>query len=218
MTRAEALLAGISNAQLAANTEIVITRNGTGFSNIVAQLDNIEEIKINTLLTTANNGNGVVDGGAAQGDTVVVRGNFDAPFTSLAYSTIRVEGSNANDTIDISGLSSAHRVVFDTNGGADTFIGSTRAQDIVDGISRLGPDTLHLGSGIESDFDLMQLMASNNPYGAGGDHNLQMQTELTLVPNDFALPGSPLGVLHDPLAGVSVDVHKIMAGYLLLAV
>ena len=115
-TRAEALLAGITN--IAGNTEIVITRNGANNASIIAQLDNVEEIKINTLLTSANNGNGVVDSGAAgagpsggTGDTVVVIGDFTQ--TSLAYSTIRVEGSNANDTIDISGLTSAHRVVFD---------------------------------------------------------------------------------------------------------
>ena len=39
---------------LDANTEIVITRNGTNNNAIIAELDNIEEIVINSRNTTAN--------------------------------------------------------------------------------------------------------------------------------------------------------------------
>ena len=46
-------VAGNTAAQLNANTVIVITLNGTNAISILAQLDNIEEIKINSLLTTA---------------------------------------------------------------------------------------------------------------------------------------------------------------------
>jgi hypothetical protein len=53
--------------------------------------------------------------------------------TSLDYNTIRVEGTVDNDTVDISGLESAHRVVFDSNGGADTIVGQVRDQDIFTG-------------------------------------------------------------------------------------
>ncbi len=126
MTRAEALLAGITG--LAGSTEIVITRNGTDNASIIAELDNIEEIEIDSLVATANNGNGVVDGGTVGGDTVIVVGDFTT--TSLDYSTITINGSAGNDTVDITGLTSAHRVVFASNGGADTVIGSPRPQDV----------------------------------------------------------------------------------------
>ena len=126
MTRAEAVLAGITG--LAGATEIVITRNGTDNALVIAELDNIEEIEIDSLIATANNGNGVVDGGASGGDTIIVVGDFTT--TSLDYSTITINGSTGNDTIDISGLTSEHRVVFASNGGADSVIGQPRAQDV----------------------------------------------------------------------------------------
>jgi Ca2+-binding RTX toxin-like protein len=126
MTRAEAVLAGITG--LAGATEIVITRNGTDNASVIAELDNIEEIEIDSLVATANNGNGVVDGGPSGGDTITVIGNFAT--TSLDYSTITINGSAGDDTIDISGLTSEHRVVFASNGGADSVIGQPRAQDV----------------------------------------------------------------------------------------
>jgi len=130
-TRAAALAAGITN--IAANTEIVITRNGTNNGSIIAQLDNIEEIKINTLNSTANNGNNATapDGGNSDGDTIIVIGDFTQ--TSLDYNTIRVSGSSGNDTVDITGLESDHRLVFNSNGGTDTILGQVRTQDVING-------------------------------------------------------------------------------------
>jgi Ca2+-binding RTX toxin-like protein len=126
-TRAAAITNGIATtAGLSAGTEIVITRNGV----IIAELDNVEEIVVNTLNVTANNGGGL-DTGTTLGDTVAVFGDFTQ--TSLNYSTIHVNGSSAKDTVDISHLESAHRVVFDTNGGDDVFIGTQRSQDVVNG-------------------------------------------------------------------------------------
>ncbi len=122
---------GNSAGQIAATTEIVITRNGSSNAFIVAELDNIEEIVVNTLNATANNGNGVVDGGSSAGDTIVVVGDFSAPTTSLDYSTITVNGSGATDTVDITGLTSDHRIVFNGGGGGDNFIGNLRPQDVV---------------------------------------------------------------------------------------
>ena len=154
MTRAEALLAGITG--LAGATEIVITKDGTTTASVIAELDNVEEISINTLLATVNNGNGVVDGGTDTGDTIIVLGDFTT--TNLAYSTIHINGSSANDTIDISGLTSAHRVVFDANGGSDTVIGDIRPQDVVTGIPGISASLLHVGAGIETEFQLMELV------------------------------------------------------------
>ncbi|WP_147022869.1 peroxidase family protein, partial [Microvirga aerophila] len=107
--KAEAIAAGI--AGLKADTEIVITRNG----NVIAELDNIEEITINT---------------GAGNDTVQAVGNFNP--TSLNFSTITINGNEGDDTVDISSLQSAHRIVFRSNGGTDTIVGTLREQDVIE--------------------------------------------------------------------------------------
>ena len=109
-SRAEANAAGLTVRN--PDTEIVITRGGTTDAFIIAELDNIEEIVVNT-----DNGN----------DTVQVIGNF-AP-TSLDVNTITINGGAGDDTVDISALQSAHRIVFRSNGGNDVIIGEMRAQD-----------------------------------------------------------------------------------------
>ncbi|MGB3165288.1 MAG: calcium-binding protein, partial [Alteraurantiacibacter sp.] len=90
------------------NTQIVVTRNG----EVVSELQGIEEL--------------VIDG-MGGGDTFEVFGDFRD--TSLAYNTITLNGGNGNDTVNIDGLSSQHRVVFTGNGGSDSLIGDLRAQD-----------------------------------------------------------------------------------------
>ena len=84
----EALALGLTG--LHANTEIVVTRNGTTNASIIAELDNVEEIVINTTNTTANDANGVVNSGTFAGDTIAVFGDFRQ--TSLDYSTITITG------------------------------------------------------------------------------------------------------------------------------
>jgi Ca2+-binding RTX toxin-like protein len=103
------------NRPLNANTEIVITRNGTANNNVIAELDNIEEIIINT-----GPGN----------DQVFAIGNFNP--TSLNFNTITIDGSEGDDTVNISDLSSAHRILFRSAGGQDTIIGTLRSQDVVE--------------------------------------------------------------------------------------
>lgn len=110
---AAAAAAGITG--LNANTEIVITRNGTNTASVIAELDNIEEIIINT-------GPGA--------DTVIPIGNFNP--TSLNFNTIKVNGSEGDDTVDITTLDSAHRILFRTNGGNDTIVGTLRPQDVIE--------------------------------------------------------------------------------------
>lgn len=131
-TRAEAILAGMTG--ISATTEIVVTRNGTNTASIIAELDNIEEININALNTTANNGNNptLPDGGVSGGDTVIVIGDFSPPNTSLNFNTITIDGNAGDDTIDISSLASEHRIVFRSNGGNDTIIGNLRPQDVIE--------------------------------------------------------------------------------------
>ncbi|WP_336270584.1 peroxidase family protein [Vreelandella arctica] len=109
LDRANALAQGFTD--LDAGTEIVIVRNG----EVMAELTNIEEI--------------VIDGQGG-GDTFTIAGDFTG--TSLAMSTIHVMGSEDDDVLDISALSSAHRVVFKTKGGHDTVVGELREQDVVE--------------------------------------------------------------------------------------
>ena len=106
-TAAAAAAAGITG--LRADTEIVVTRNGTDNASVIAELDNVEEITVNTFDVTANNGGGLT-GGTNSGDTVAVFGDFTT--TSLNYSTITVNGGAGSDTVDISGLEfrTPHRV------------------------------------------------------------------------------------------------------------
>jgi Ca2+-binding RTX toxin-like protein len=115
-SRTEALAAGITG--LNAATEIVITRNGTTAAAVVAELDNIEEIVIT---------------GMGGGDTFIPIGTFAG--TSLMTSTITLNGSDGDDTMDISALTSAHRVVFRANGGDDTIVGTLRPDDVVEGLA-----------------------------------------------------------------------------------
>jgi Ca2+-binding RTX toxin-like protein len=130
--RAAAVAAGIQ--VVGADTEIIITRTVAGTTSVIAELDNIEEISVNTLNTTANNGNNATtpDGGTSGGDTIQVIGDFNAPHTSLSFSTITIDGNAGDDTVDISSLGSAHRIVFRSNGGKDTIIGQLRPQDVIE--------------------------------------------------------------------------------------
>ena len=84
----------------------------------------IEEIRINGVDPSGPTG-------ATGGDNVPIIGDFSN--TSLRLNTITIAGSDADDTIDISGLTSSHRVVFNSNGGNDTIVGTPRPQDVMEG-------------------------------------------------------------------------------------
>ncbi len=107
-TLAEAQIARLTGLHNLAG-EIVITRNGV----VAAELVNVEEIVINT---------------GAGTDTVTIHGNFSP--TSLAYSTIHINDADGGDTVDISALTSNHRIVFDTNATGHV-VGDLRPQDVV---------------------------------------------------------------------------------------
>ncbi|MGO4815854.1 hypothetical protein AB4156_40830, partial [Cupriavidus sp. 2MCAB6] len=104
-------VAGNLASDLNANTDIVITRNGTGTASVVAELDQIEEISINT-----GGGN----------DSVLVVGNLTP--SDLRFNTITVNSGTGDDTVDVTALESAHHVVLNTGGGSDHLVGM-RAQD-----------------------------------------------------------------------------------------
>ncbi|MCY0096967.1 peroxidase family protein [Hoeflea ulvae] len=107
-------IAGNLASQINANTEIVITRNGTDNASVITELNNIEEI--------------VIDGHGG-GDSFTTNGTFAG--TSLSTSTITINGGSGDDTVDISGLLSEHRIVFRSNGGNDTILGGLRPQDVI---------------------------------------------------------------------------------------
>lgn len=120
-TKATAATAGFASA---ATTEIVITRQvAPGAETVIAELSEIEEIRINGTDPAAPSG-------AAGGDTFEIIGDFSG--TSLRPNTITIDGDAGDDVIDISSLGSAHRIVFKSNGGNDTIIGTLRAEDVIE--------------------------------------------------------------------------------------
>ncbi len=98
---------------------------GTTNAAVIAELREIEEIRINGIDPSG------ATGPAGAGDNFSLVGDFSG--TSLRLNTVTIEGSAADDTIDISALSSSHRVVFHTNGGNDTVLGTPRPQDVIEG-------------------------------------------------------------------------------------
>ncbi len=128
-------LNNILNVDFAAGTEIVITRTTSGRfggTSIVAELSNIEEITINT-------GGGI--------NTVGVHGNFSG--TSLYYNTITIDDEDGGDTVDISGLTSDHRIVFNTDANGHV-VGNLRPQDVVNGMNSGSTSGSNSGNGSSS--------------------------------------------------------------------
>lgn len=117
-------LPGNNGASLNAATEIVVTRGAnTDFTNsVIAELREIEEIRINGAEPSGS--------GSSGGDTFQVIGDFSS--TSLRLNTITIDGNAGDDTVDISALTSAHRIVFRSNGGNDTIIGTLRPEDVIE--------------------------------------------------------------------------------------
>jgi Ca2+-binding RTX toxin-like protein len=103
--------------------EIVVTREVDGVETAIAELTEIEEIVIN--------GSNVSGNGESGGDTFEMYGNFDVT-TNLRPNTVTILGTAGDDTVDVSALRSAHRIVFRTKGGNDRIIGTLRPQDVVE--------------------------------------------------------------------------------------
>jgi Ca2+-binding RTX toxin-like protein len=198
-----------------ANTEIVVTRTVTvglvTTTTVVAELDNIEEIKINSLQSTANNNNGAAapDGGSSGGDTITVVGNFTS--TSLNYSTITVNGS-ASDTVNITDLTSAHRIVFNSADGTGTVIGALRPQDIVNGTSGAA---LALDTG-NTDQSLLPSFLTHdwvNIAGNGSEHRFGLETIRFVDGASFATPATDwmAGAMLAMPTQASADLHQELA-------
>jgi Ca2+-binding RTX toxin-like protein len=101
-----------TGAPLATGTDIVITRDaGTG-EQVIGQLQNIEEIQINT---------------AGGTNDVQVIGDFNP--TALNFNTISVTGEVAN--VDVTGRLSTHRVFVETESRATTLTGVLTEGDVI---------------------------------------------------------------------------------------
>ena len=98
---------------------------------MIAELREIEEIRVNSVDPSGATG-------SAGGDTFNIVGDFSG--TSLRLNTITIDGDAGDDTIDISSLQSAHRIVFKSNGGHDTIIGTLRSQDVIELPEGANPD------------------------------------------------------------------------------
>ena len=120
-TKAAAAAVGIASA---ASAEIVVTRAvGAGPQVVIAELSEIEEIRLNGVDPSGSSG-------TAGSDNFEIIGDFSQ--TSLRLNTITIEGTSGDDVIDISALNSAHRIVFRSNGGHDTIVGTMRPQDVIE--------------------------------------------------------------------------------------
>ena len=172
-TRDAAAAAGIVG--LNAITEIVITRGAA--NTVIAELESIEEISINTA------------GGA--GDDIQVFGDFTG--TSLNLNTITINGSQGDDTVDISSLTSAHRIVFKSNGGNDTIIGTLRPQDVIE-----------LPNGQTLDDYTSTTFANGTTTYANGTHTI---TLLNSADSDDEVIDGAFGYTESDIAGLKAMVN-----------
>ncbi|MFP3543913.1 peroxidase family protein [Rhizobium sp. SIMBA_035] len=149
-------IAGNVAANLNAATEIVVTRNGSNNASVIAELNEIEEIRLNGVDPSG--------AGTAGNDNFSIVGDFST--TSLRLNTITIDGDAGNDTIDISALGSAHRIVFRSNGGNDTIIGTLRPQDVIE-----------LAEGTTADDYEITTGANGVTTMTNGEHSIQFTSE-----------------------------------------
>ncbi len=137
-------VAGNTAGQLQTATTIVVARNGTNNGSVVAELNGIEEITVNADGTTVSHAVPGTTGNTTTGtgDIIHVVGNFVG--TGLNYNTITVNGDAGKSTVDISGLTSDHRIVLNSGSGTGQIVGGVRPQDLVNGVSQ---GTATTGSG-----------------------------------------------------------------------
>ncbi|MCK1404900.1 peroxidase family protein [Bradyrhizobium sp. 76] len=183
---------------LNANTEIVVARNGV----VIAELDNIEEIVINAATVTSPGGVPPGGTGTIGGDTVQVVGNFTG--TSLNYSTITVNGGAAADTVDISGLTSDHRIVFHGGGGDDQVVGTLRPQDVVDTQTAQPPGDQGGGQGGSGGDGQDGNSGGDDQHCSSGDHQHDGQGDPDTPQPPAVNPGMAEGQIGTAAADVMV--------------
>ncbi|MCZ7658601.1 MAG: DUF5801 domain-containing protein [Xanthobacteraceae bacterium] len=112
------------------DTQYVIGTNAAETFDITAVGPTIDIDIDGSQALTLNGVEDIVVQTGGGGDTVTISGDFGP--TDLDVSTITVEGSGDSETLDLGGLTSNHRVVFNASGGNDTFI-SGAGDDVFDG-------------------------------------------------------------------------------------
>nr|WP_319382600.1 calcium-binding protein [uncultured Roseibium sp.] len=123
---------GSSAETLVADTEVVVSRAVVGGSTtIVAELDNIDHIDINGL------------GGS---DKLFVSGDFSG--TDLDLDAVKFTGGDDDETVDTTGVSSNHRVLFEGNAGEDTLLSSLGTSTFEAGDDEDGADYSSASSGV----------------------------------------------------------------------
>ncbi|WP_298986807.1 PEP_CTERM-anchored TLD domain-containing protein [uncultured Roseibium sp.] len=127
-----------NGASLASGTEIVVSRSDGTLPvtyEVVGELENIDDIVINGTAATPT----------SSGTNVTVSGDFTN--TDLDTSTITLNGSQGDDTIDVTDFAATgHKIVFVTNGGQDIVTGA-RSVDLIDVQGRTPQAVEDLGSG-----------------------------------------------------------------------
>ena len=113
----------------------------------------------------------------------------------MRLNTITVNGGSGNDKVDISQLTSDHRVVFTSNGGNDSIVGTVRSQDIIDMddivLGGAGNDLLNGGLGVDSvlgragNDTLLGGAGNDRLYGEAGSDKMEAGTG-----NDYAYGGA----------------------------
>ena len=124
------------------------------------------------------------------GDSVTVDGDFDN--TALAAATIMVIGGSAADTVDASQLVSQHDIVFEGNGGADSFTGGA-GNDSVNGGGADDTITYKVGGGTDTvdggtEGASGDLLVIDNTTVVGGASGVSRAFVMQLAPGNTITP------------------------------
>jgi T1SS-143 domain-containing protein len=148
--------------------------------------------------------------GSGGADTLTVSGSLAG--TGLSTSTIRFGGGDGNDTVDASGLTSAHRIVFTGGAGDDTFkVGPGADQFDAGG----GNDKAVYAAGFDA--ASIDLSASTLTYGEDsytGVEQLQFSdTTVLVVDKDGSYDGAyaSIGAALAAAAGIAGHVTVVVA-------
>ncbi len=176
-------IAGNIASDLDIDTEIVVTRNGSDNAHVISELNDIEEIIVDTLNVTPIEPGAPTGGTSGSGDTVSVVGDFTT--TSLNFNTITVNSGANADTVDISGLKSAHRLVFNGGGGADSIVGKIRPQDVVN-FSGTGQTPTDISHALADASFAIDLSTSNSAFRYPEQFMLNRQVLVQVDPYDLS--------------------------------
>jgi hypothetical protein len=130
----------------------------------------------------------------------------------LAYNTITVDGTAGNTTVDISNLTSAHRIVFNTGGTGDTVVGTLRPQDVINGSVMGGAATTSVG---QTDSQPLHAFLSQDWQDFAGTGSLLYRggsSKFASIDNAVnAHSDWTMGAIHTMPAHTSVELYQDLA-------